>query len=95
MTKRKDIAVIGYGETKITLRGGRSSYDLAGEVLEQIVNQTGIDPRQIDGLSIAETMSETANPFWGVFMCEQLGLSPTWMQVNGLGGASGTGDNNF
>ena len=91
MTKRKDIAVIGYGETKITLRGGRSSYDLAGEVIEQIVNQTGIDPRQIDGLSIAETMSETANPFWGVFMCEQLGLSPTWMQVNGLGGASGTG----
>jgi acetyl-CoA acetyltransferase len=91
MAKRKDIAVIGYGETKVTLRGGRSSYDLAGEVLEQIINQTGIDPGRIDGLSIAETMSETANPFWGVYMCEQLGLSPTWMQVNGLGGASGIG----
>ncbi len=91
MANEKDIAVIGYGETKVTLRGGRSSYDLAGEVLEQIVNQTGIDPKHIDGLSIAEAMSETANPFWGVFMCEQLGLSPTWMQVNGLGGASSIG----
>ena len=57
MAKRKDIAVIGYGETKVTLKGGRSSYDLAGEVFEQILNQTGIDKNKIDGLSIAETMS--------------------------------------
>ncbi len=91
MSKRKDIAVIGYGETKVTLRGGRSSYDLAGEVLEQVLNQTGIDKSKIDGLSIAETMSETSNPFWGVYMCEHLGLSPTWMQVNGIGGASPIG----
>ena len=91
MSKRKDIAVIGYGETKVTLKGGRSSYDLAGEVLEQILNQTGIDKDKIDGLSIAETMSETQNPFWGVYMSEMLGLSPSWMQLNGLGGTSGIG----
>lgn len=88
---KRDIAIIGYGETKITLRGGRSSYDLAGEVLDQILRQTGIDKAEIDGLAIGETMSETSNPFWGVYMCEMLGLSPTWMQVNGLGGASGIG----
>ncbi len=91
MTKRKDIAIIGYGETKVTLKGGRSSYDLAGEVFSQIIEQTGIDPKRIDGLSIAETMSETANPFWGVFMSEMLGISPSWMQLNGLGGTSGIG----
>ena len=91
MAKRKDIAVVGYGETKVTLKGGRSSYDLAGEVFEQVLKQTGLSPRDIDGISIAETMSETANPFWGVYMCEMLGISPTWMQVNGLGGASGIG----
>lgn len=91
MKKGRDIAVIGYGETKITLRGGRSSYDLAGEVLDQILRQTGIDKSEIDGLAIGETMSETSNPFWGVYMCEMLGLSPGWMQVNGLGGASGIG----
>lgn len=91
MTKRKDIAVVGYGETKVTLRGGRSSYDLAAEVFEQVLNQTGLSPKDIDGISIAETMSETGNPFWGVYMCEMLGITPTWMQVNGLGGASGIG----
>ncbi len=91
MKKGKDIAVVGYGETKVTLRGGRSSYDLAGDVLEQILNQTGIDRSEIDGLAIAETMSETANPFWGMYMCEMLGLEPTWLQLNGLGGGSGIG----
>ena len=91
MTKRKDIAIIGYGETKVTLKGGRSSYDLAGEVFAQIIEQTGVDPKKIDGLSIAETMSETSNPFWGVYMSEMLGLSPAWMQLNGLGGTSGIG----
>jgi len=91
MTKRKDIAIIGYGETKVTLKGGRSSYDLAGEVFAQIIEQTGIDPKKIDGLSIAETMSETGNPFWGVYMSEMLGISPSWMQLNGLGGTSGIG----
>lgn len=91
MKKGQDIAIVGYGETRITLRGGRSSYDLAAEVLDQIIAQTGLDKSQIDGLALGETMSETANPFWGVYMCEMLGLSPTWMQVNGLGGASGIG----
>ena len=76
MIKRKDIAIIGYGETKVTLKGGRSSYDLAGEVFAQIIEQSGVDPKKIDGLSIAETMSETSNPFWGVYMCEMLGISP-------------------
>jgi acetyl-CoA acetyltransferase len=89
--KKRDIAVVGYGETKIELRSGRSSYDLASEVLEQVLAQTGIDKSEIDGLAISETMSETSNPFWGVFMSEMLGISPTWMQVNGLGGASTIG----
>lgn len=91
MRKGYDIAVIGYGETRIALRGGRSSYELAAEVLEQILEQTGIDKSEIDGLAIGETMSETSNPFWGVYMCEMLGLTPSWMQVNGIGGASGIG----
>jgi acetyl-CoA acetyltransferase len=91
MEKRKDIAVVGYGETKVTLRGGRSSYDLAGDVLDQILKQTGIDKKEIDGLAIAETMSETGNPFWGMYMSEMLGLEPDWLQLNGLGGASGIG----
>lgn len=87
MSKR-DIAIVGYGETPVVLRGGRSSYELAGDVLAQVLASTGIDKSEIDGLCVAETMSETSNPFWAVFVAEMLGLVPRWTQVNGLGGAS-------
>ncbi|WP_249137380.1 thiolase family protein [Bradyrhizobium tropiciagri] len=85
---KRDIAIVGYGETKVELRSGRSSYDLAGEVFEQILDSTGVAKSEIDGICVSETMSETSNPFWPVFMAEMLGLVPTWTQVNGLGGAS-------
>jgi acetyl-CoA acetyltransferase len=85
---KRDIAIVGYGETKVELRGGRSSYDLAGEVFEQILDATGIAKGEIDGICVSETMSETSNPFWPVYMAEMLGLTPSWTQVNGLGGAS-------
>jgi acetyl-CoA acetyltransferase len=87
-TPKKDVAIVGYGETPIVLRGGRSSYDLATEVLEQVLNQTGIDKSEIDGIAVSETMSETSNPFWAVFLAEHLGLQTNWCQINGLGGAS-------
>lgn len=86
--KKRDVAIVGYGETPIVMRGGRSSYDLAFEVLEQILNQTGIDKSEIDGIAVSETMSETSNPFWAVFLAEHLGLQTSWNQVTGLGGAS-------
>ncbi|WP_206168902.1 thiolase family protein [Variovorax beijingensis] len=88
MAKKKDVAIVGYGETPIVLRGGRSSYDLASEVLEQILNQTGVEKSEIDGICVSETMSETSNPFWAVFLAEHLGLQTNWTQINGMGGAS-------
>ena len=78
---KKDIAIVGYGETPVVLRGGRSSYDLATEVLEQMLNQTGIDKSEIDGIAVSETMSETSNPFWAVFLAEHLGLQTSWTRV--------------
>src|SRR5260370_25715990 len=85
---KRDIAIVGYGETKVELRSGRSSYDLGGEEFEQILNSTGVAKSEIDGICVSATMSETSNPFWPVYMPEMLGLSPTWNQVNGLGGSS-------
>jgi len=52
----KDIAIIGYGETMVDLRTGRSSYDLAAEVLEEILESTGLGLADIDGLSVGETI---------------------------------------
>src|SRR3981081_1625701 len=85
---KRDMAIVGYGETKVELRSGRSSYDLAGEVFEQILTSTGIDKSEIDGICLSETMSEPSSAFCPVYIAEMLGLVPSWTQVNGLGGAS-------
>ncbi len=92
MNRNKDIAIVGYGETKIALRTGRSAYDLASEVFEQILEQTGLEPADIDGLAVSETMSETKNPFFSVYMGDMLGLTTRWNQVTGLGGCSALGN---
>ncbi len=87
----RDVAIVGYGETRIDVATGRNSYDLAGDVLDQVLSKYELDRTDIDGLSVSETMSETANPFWAQYMADALGLSATWLEVVGLGGVSSIG----
>jgi acetyl-CoA acetyltransferase len=87
----RDVAIVGYAETRIDVATGRSSYDLAGDVLDEILSKYDLRRSDIDGLSVSETMSETANPFWAQYMAEVLGLSPTWLELMGLGGVSSIG----
>jgi acetyl-CoA acetyltransferase len=91
MKNNRDVAIVGYAETKSKLRSGRSAYDLAAEALDQLLQRTGIDKNEIDGLAVAEAMSDTANPFWPAYMADMLGLSPTWLESLGLGGVSSVG----
>ncbi|VTU36064.1 thiolase [Variovorax sp. PBS-H4] len=91
MNKDKNIGIAAYGETKITMGGGRSAYDMGAEVLSVILQMTGFELSEIDGLAVAETMSDTANPFWPAYMADMLGLSPTWLECLGLGGVSAVG----
>lgn len=87
----RDIAIVAYGETPIALKTGRSAYDLAGDVLSQILERTGIDRSEIDGVAVTNCMSEAENPFYAQYLCEMLGLSPTWLELVGLGGVSNVG----
>lgn len=87
----KDVAIVGYAETKIDVGTGRNSYELAGDVLDEILQKAQIDRSEIDGLSVSETMSESANPFWAQYMVDVLGLTPTWLELMGLGGVSSIG----
>jgi acetyl-CoA acetyltransferase len=87
----RDVAIVGYAETKIDVATGRNSYDLAGDVLNEISIKYGVDRDDIDGLAVSETMSETGNPFWAQYMADVLGLSPTWLELMGLGGVSSIG----
>ncbi|SDS80786.1 thiolase family protein [Bradyrhizobium canariense] len=87
----RDVAIVGYAETKIDVATGRNSYDFAGDVLNEISIKYGVDRDDIDGLAVSETMSETGNPFWAQYMADVLGLSPTWLELMGIGGVSSIG----
>lgn len=91
MKTAKDIAIVGYAETKIGVRTGRSAYDLAGEAFAQLLERTGVEKSEVDGLNVAVALSESANPFFAVYMADALGLAPTWTQLGGIGGASSIG----
>ena len=86
--KNRDIVIAGYAETKIDFKTGRSAYDLAGEALSQLLASTGIDKREIDGLSVTVALSEAGNPFFAVYMTDALGLVPSWLNLGGMGGCS-------
>lgn len=90
MSARADEAIgIGaYAETAIALKSGRSAYSLAGEVLESLLTTSGISREQIDGLWVTTPLSEASNPFFAVHAADALGLSPSWINLGGLGGCS-------
>jgi hypothetical protein len=39
----REIAIVGYSETEIELRSGRSVFGLAGEAMAGVLEQTGLD----------------------------------------------------
>lgn len=88
---KPEIVIAGYSETPVQYKSGRSAYDFAGEALAQLLERTGVEKDQIDGMSVTVPLSECANPFFAVYMAEALGMSPTWLNYGGIGGCSATG----
>ena len=89
--KRRDVVIAGYAETKLAVKTGRSTYDLAGETMACLLAATGITPRDIDGLAVSGTQSECTNPFYAAFLCDALGLEVSWLNLTGLAGCSALG----
>ncbi|TFY99821.1 thiolase family protein [Ramlibacter rhizophilus] len=84
----RDIGVAAIAELPNRFKTGRSAYDLAGEVVAQLLERTGLALEDIDGLSVTAALSEGTNPFYAAYLCEALGLTPTWLHLSGLGGCS-------
>lgn len=89
---QRDIAIIGYAETRIELRSGRSVYDLAGEAFAGALEHAGIDKSEIDGMAVSCSFSDCGNPFYSPVLSAYLGLELDWCQTTDLGGASATGN---
>lgn len=89
---RRDLAIVGYAETKLVRRSERSALSLAGEAVNALLARTGLQRDQIDGFATTLAMSEGGNPFYSSLMAEGLGLSVTWCQATDIGGASSGGN---
>jgi len=88
----RGIAIIGYYETKIELKSGRSVYDLAGEAMAGAIAHAGIGKSEIDGFAVSSCFSDAGNPFYAPVLASYLGLELDWCQVTDLGGASASGN---
>ena len=83
----RDVAIVAYAQTQFGRRTGRSPFSIAAELLEKILERTGLDKRDIDGLAIGSSYHEVDNAFWSNFVADYSGLSVTWLQTSDLGGA--------
>ena len=88
----RDIAIVAWAETRIERRSGKTAYELAGEIMDQICERTGVTPADIDGLATIHPHSEAANVFFAPFLGDALGLTLRWTQATGNGGASPAGN---
>ena len=88
----RDVCIVAYGETRIGRRTGRTAYDLAAEVAEQLYARTGFVPADVDGLTFTVPLSECSNPFWSNYCADYLGITPRWLQTSDLGGGSAIGN---
>jgi acetyl-CoA acetyltransferase len=89
--KQRDIAIIGYYETKLERRSGRSVYDLAGEAAAGALAHAGVEKGEVNGVAVNSSLTGAGEPFWSNRICDALGLTPRWLQTTDLGGASAVG----
>lgn len=88
----RDIAIIGFAETKIERRSGRTTYDIAAEATARVLDYSGLGPADIDGMATVLPSSEAGNNFWSNYLSDHLGLETRWLQTTDLGGASMLGN---
>ncbi len=88
----RDNAIVAYAETKVMEKSDRDVWVLSGEILEELLDKTGIDKAEIDGLVIAGLSSTGAgNLFWAQTTADQLGLELGFCEQVHIGGCSAAG----
>jgi hypothetical protein len=49
----RDNAIVAYAETKVMEKSDRDVFVLGGEILEELLDKTGVEKSEIDGLVLA------------------------------------------
>ncbi|MEK9680006.1 MAG: thiolase family protein [Rhodospirillaceae bacterium] len=87
----RDTAIVGYAETKIVPRSDMDVWKLGAQVMEGLMERTGVDKEEIDGLCLSSSMTGAGNPFWSQATADFLGLELNYCQTVDIGGSSPLG----
>jgi len=86
-----DAAIIAYGETKIVPVSDRDVWALGADILEQLLDRSGFEKGEIDGLILSASMTGAGNPFWSQTTADYLALELDFCQSVDIGGSSPLG----
>jgi acetyl-CoA acetyltransferase len=88
----RDSAIVAYAETKVMDKSDRDIWVLSGEILETLLDKTGFEKAEIDGLVMAGlTATGAGNMFWAQTTADQLGLEIDFCEQVHTGGCSAAG----
>jgi acetyl-CoA acetyltransferase len=86
-----DTAIVGYAETKIVEKSDRDVWELGAEILDILLDKTGFEKGEIDGLILSSSMTGAGNCFWSQTTADQLALEVDFCQTVDIGGCSPLG----
>ena len=85
----RDSAIVAYAETKVMEKSDRDIWVLDAEILDSLLEKTGLDKKEIDGLVLAGlTNTGAGNEFWAQTTADQLGLEVDFCEQVHIGGCS-------
>ncbi|BAK68178.1 acetyl-CoA C-acetyltransferase [Sphingobium sp. SYK-6] len=86
-----DAAIIAYAETKIVPVSDRDIWQLGADILEQLLDRSGYEKGEIDGLILSASLTGAGNPFWSQATADALSLELDFCQTVDIGGCSPLG----
>src|SRR6201986_1900953 len=88
----RDNAIVAYAETKVMKKSDRDVWVLMGEILESLVDKSGFESKEIDGLVLSGlTGPGGASMFWAQSTADMLGLEVGFCEQVHTGGCSAVG----
>ena len=88
----RDNAIVAYAETKVMKKSDRDVWVLMGEILEALLDKTGFEKNEIDGLVMSGlTGTGGASMFWAQTTADVLGLEVGFCEQVHTGGCSAVG----
>jgi acetyl-CoA acetyltransferase len=86
----KETAIVGFAETKIVEKSDKDIWELGADILEGLLDSTGFEKQEIDGLILSSSMTGSGNCFWSQTTADQLALEVDFCQTVDIGGCSPT-----